>query len=129
MYSIDDKEYPCTTSLAMRYIGGKWKSVILIHLIFGELRYNEIKKVIPTITERALSLQLKQLEDDGLVQRIVYTDKAPLKVGYSLTEFGKTLIPILKSIAAWGKMVSETNDAVNVSGEVCEIGSNGVYKV
>ncbi|PWJ43085.1 winged helix-turn-helix transcriptional regulator [Sediminitomix flava] len=102
MYKLEDKVYPCDTSLTMRFIGGKWKSVILIHLLDGTKRYNEIRKLIPTITERTLSLQLKQLEDDKLIIREVYTDKPPLKVEYKLTEFGKTLEPVLKSIADWG---------------------------
>lgn len=66
------------------------------------MRYNELRKIIPTITERTLSLQLKQLEEDGLITRKVYTSKPPLKVDYTLTEFGKTLIPVLNAIAEWG---------------------------
>lgn len=91
----------------MGLIGGKWKSVILFHLISGKLRYSEIRKQMPTVTERTLSLQLKQLKSDGLVKRKVYTGKPPLKVEYSLTELGKTLIPLLKSIAEWGDYVVE----------------------
>lgn len=102
MYKIDDTLFPCSTSLTMKFIGGKWKSVILIHLKNGTMRYNELRKIIPTITERTLSLQLKQLEEDGLITRKVYTSKPPLKVDYTLTEFGKTLIPVLNAIAKWG---------------------------
>lgn len=102
MYKIDDTLFPCSTSLTMKFIGGKWKSVILIHLKNGTMRYNELRKIIPTITERTLSLQLKQLEEDGLITRKVYTSKPPLKVDYTLTEFGKTLIPVLNAIAEWG---------------------------
>ncbi|GAL01960.1 transcriptional regulator [Nonlabens ulvanivorans] len=86
----------------MGIIGGKWKTVIIYHLIEGPLRYNELRKEMPTVTERTLSLQLKTLEEDGIVERKVYTTKPPLKVEYSLTEFGKTLIPLIKSIADWG---------------------------
>lgn len=95
-------EYPCCTSLTMGIIGGKWKSVILFHLMNGKLRYNELRKTMPAVTERTLSLQLKSLEEDGLIHRQVYTSKPPLKVEYSLTDFGKTLIPLIKSIAQWG---------------------------
>ncbi|GAK91713.1 transcriptional regulator [Nonlabens ulvanivorans] len=102
MYSFKGKEYPCCASLTMGIIGGKWKTVIIYHLIEGPLRYNELRKEMPTVTERTLSLQLKTLEKDGIVERKVYTTKAPLKVEYSLTEFGKTLIPLIKSIADWG---------------------------
>lgn len=102
MIKIHDKLFPCPTSAAMEFIGGKWKSVILSHLIEGKKRYNELRKEIPTITERTLSLQLKQLEIDGLINRKVYTKKPPLKVVYSLTEFGETVIPVLQVIIEWG---------------------------
>jgi len=107
MYHFKGKEYPCCASLTMGIIGGKWKTVILYHLMHGTLRYNELRKEMPTVTERTLSLQLKTLEEDGIVKRKVYTSKPPLKVEYSLTDFGKTLIPLIKSIADWGVMVVE----------------------
>ena len=105
MYKIKGKEYPCCTSVTMGIIGGKWKTVILFHLIEGPLRYNELRKLMQTVTERTLSLQLKTLEEDGVIQRKVYTTKPPLKVEYALTDFGKTLIPLLKSVADWGDYV------------------------
>ena len=103
MYTIDNKSYPCCTSVTMKFIGGKWKAVILHHLIGGAKRYNEIRKSIPTITERTLSLQLKQLEEDGIVERKVFTEKPPLVVEYELTDFGKTLLPVLEAITNWGE--------------------------
>ncbi|MDT0539036.1 helix-turn-helix domain-containing protein [Croceitalea sp. P059] len=109
MYVIRGKEYPCCTSITMGIIGGKWKTVILFHLINGPLRYNELKKEIKAVTERTLSLQLKSLEEDGVIRRKVYTTKPPLKVEYSLTDFGKTLIPLLQSIAEWGDFVVENH--------------------
>jgi DNA-binding HxlR family transcriptional regulator len=105
MYNINGKEYPCCTSVTMGIIGGKWKTVILYHLIDEVLRYNELRSKIPNVTERTLSLQLKDLEGDGVIKRKVYTSKPPLKVEYSLTDFGKTLIPLLQSIADWGDFV------------------------
>ena len=113
MYSIENKQYPCSTSLTMKYIGGKWKAVILIHLI-EKKRYSELRKECLLITERTLSLQLKELEADGLITRMVYTSKPPLKVDYELTEFGKTLIPLLKAIAQWGKETAGKNDKIEI---------------
>ena len=107
MYQINGKDYPCCTSVTMGLIGGKWKTVILYHLIEGTLRYNQLRKKMEGVTERALSLQLKQLQQDGLVKRKVYASKPPLKVEYSLTPFGETLIPLLQSIADWGDYVVE----------------------
>ncbi len=114
MYSIDNKKYPCSTSLTMRYIGGKWKTAILIHLI-EKKRYNELRKKLKMVTERTISLQLKELEEDGLVKRTVHTSKPPLKVDYELTDFGKTLIPLLQAIALWGKKTAENNEKINVA--------------
>jgi len=112
MYTVDDKPYPCCTSVTMRFIGGKWKAVILFYLIDGAKRYNELRKLIPTITERTLSLQLKQLEEDSIIDRKVFTEKPPLMVEYSLTDFGKTLLPVLKEITKWGQ------DAVEISKKI-----------
>ncbi|GAF05469.1 winged helix-turn-helix transcriptional regulator [Saccharicrinis fermentans] len=109
MYKFKGKEYPCCASLTMGVIGGKWKSVIIFHLIEGGLRYNQLRKEMPTVTERALSLQLKTLEEDGVIKRTVHTSKPPLKVEYSLTEFGKTLIPVIQAIANWGVFVVENH--------------------
>lgn len=112
MYTIDNKKYPCCTSVTMRFIGGKWKAVILYHLIDGAKRYNELRKVIPTITERTLSLQLKQLEEDHIIDRKVFTEKPPLMVEYTLTDFGKTLLPVLEAITDWGKTAPERSKKI-----------------
>lgn len=113
MYSIDNKQYPCSTSLTMKYIGGKWKAVILIHLI-EKKRYNELRKELPMVTERTISLQLKELEEDGLITRTVHTSKPPLKVVYELTAFGVSLIPLLKAVAQWGKEAAKSNSRVKI---------------
>lgn len=105
MHIFNGREYPCCASLTMGVIGGKWKTVILYYLLDDALRYNELRKKMPKATERTLSLQLKMLEDDGIIVRIVYSDKPPLKVEYALTDFGKTLKPLIKSIAEWGDYV------------------------
>ena len=109
MYQFKGKEYPCCASLTMGVIGGKWKTVILFHLINKTLRYHELRKEMPTVTERTFSLQLKTLESDGIIKRKVYTSKPPLKVEYSLTKFGETLIPLIQAIADWGDFVIETH--------------------
>lgn len=107
MHKFNGKAYPCCASLTMGVIGGKWKTVILYHLMHKTLRYNELRKQMPTVTERTLSLQLKTLEKDNIIKRKVYTSKPPLKVEYSLTEFGQTLIPLIQAIADWGDFVVE----------------------
>jgi len=103
---LDSKLYPCTVSIAMDLIGGKWKAVILYHLKDTDKRYSELRRDIPAITEMTLSLQLKQLENDGLLLRTVEGKKPPIKVVYSLTDFGKSCIPLLNAITEWGNEVA-----------------------
>ncbi len=89
-----------TTTLAI--IGGKWKILILYHLCAGTQRFNELRRLLPDITQRMLTLQVRELEDDGIVHREVYP-QVPPKVEYSLTAFGATLIPVIEVMDAWGK--------------------------
>ena len=92
----------------MDLIGGKWKAVILYHLQQGNMRFSELSKDMPSVTEMTLSLQLKQLEQDGMVSREVFGAKPPIKVVYSLTDIGKSFIPVLDAITKWGNhLVSE----------------------
>lgn len=102
---VGEKVYPCSVSLAMDLVGGKWKTVILYHLKDHEKRYSELRKELFSVTEMTLSIQLRQLEKDGLVSRTVFGEKPPIKVVYALTEFGKTVIPVLEAITQWGNQI------------------------
>jgi DNA-binding HxlR family transcriptional regulator len=104
---LNGKAYPCTVSLAMDLIGGKWKTVILYHLKEDAKRYSELLKEMQPVTEMTLSLQLRQLEKDGLIARKVYGKKPPFKVVYNLTDFGRTFIPALEAITAWGNAIAQ----------------------
>jgi len=95
--------------ITMDYIGGKWKTVVLWYLRYEVLRFGELKKKIPDITEKMLSIQLKALEENGLIKRTVFGEKPPIRVEYSLTDFGKTLIPTLDAIAKWGRELGQQN--------------------
>ena len=103
---VNNRVYPCTVSLAMDLVGGKWKAVILYHLKDASKRYSELRKEMPGVTERTLSLQLKQLEEDELISRQVYGVKPPIKVVYSLTDFGKSFLPVLDAIVGWGNQIA-----------------------
>lgn len=83
-------------------IGGKWKGIILYHLIDGTKRFNEFRRLHPEITQSMLTLQLRELERDGIIHREVYKEVPP-RVEYSLTDFGRTLEPIIVSMKAWGE--------------------------
>jgi len=93
----------CSIEYTLKKIGGKWKTVILWHLgTDGTLRYNELRKLLPGVAHKVLSQQLKELEEDGFINRTQY-DTIPPKVEYSMTDLGMTLMPILKQMHAWGK--------------------------
>ncbi|MFC5452449.1 winged helix-turn-helix transcriptional regulator [Paenibacillus aestuarii] len=83
-------------------IGGKWKGIILYHLTDGPKRFNEFQHLHPGITRFMLTLQLRELERDGIIHREVYKEVPP-RVEYSLTDFGRTLDPIILSMKAWGE--------------------------
>ncbi|ANF47465.1 MULTISPECIES: winged helix-turn-helix transcriptional regulator [Priestia] len=92
----------CPVETTLDVIGGKWKGIILYHLIDGKKRFNEFRKLYPAITQRMLTLQLRELEKDGIVHREIYKEIPP-KVEYSLTEFGRSLEPIILLMKDWGE--------------------------
>ena len=94
-------EYKCPFEVTMEIIGGKYKGVIIGHLIDKTLRYNELQKLISHATPKMLIQQLKELEADGIIQRKLYP-VVPPKTEYSLTDFGQTLAPILDAMCNWG---------------------------
>ncbi len=117
MYLMDGLEYHCAMDVTMKYIGGKWKTVVLWYLKNKTYRFGELKKQIPDITEKMLSLQLKALQEDGLVKRESF-DEVPLRVEYSLTDFGISLIPVINAIAKWGCDLAETKGSlVQIEGD------------
>lgn len=99
---MNGRTYHCALDITMDYIGGKWKTVVLWYLRNDKRRFGELKKQIPQITEKMLSMQLKELEKDGIISRKVYAEVPP-KVEYFLTPEGKTLLPILEELAKWGR--------------------------
>jgi len=104
---IEGKRYRCFFELTLIVIGGKWKPIILYQLAReGIMRFSDLKREIPEVTERMLSRQLRELERDGLIHREVYK-QVPPKVEYSLTKLGCSLIPILISMREWGVAYEE----------------------
>lgn len=92
----------CPVEASLEIFGGKWKGIILFHLLEETLRFNELQRVCGSVTQRMLTKQLRDLEDHGLINRKVYPEVPP-KVEYSLTEIGKTLRPIILELKAWGE--------------------------
>jgi DNA-binding HxlR family transcriptional regulator len=87
--------------MTLDVIGGKWKGVILYHLLGGTKRFNALRRLLPGVTQRMLTLQLRELEQDGLIKRTVYAEVPP-RVEYDLTEFGASLEPLIQMMADWG---------------------------
>jgi DNA-binding HxlR family transcriptional regulator len=109
MSRMQDKMFNCEKELTLSVIGGKWKMLILWHLgKEGTKRFGELKALMPGITQRMLVNQLRELEQDLIVNREVYP-VVPPKVEYSLTEQGRSLMPILDAMYQWGKNYMETN--------------------
>lgn len=111
---MDGQIYHCALDVTMHFIGGKWKTVVLWYLRKGRMRFSELKRQIPGITEKMLSLQLRQLEKAGIIEREVFPEVPP-RVEYFLSKEGQTLLPMLEAMAAWGRKKSKS------AGELFEI--------
>ncbi|MBP2636958.1 MAG: transcriptional regulator, HxlR family [Firmicutes bacterium] len=111
-------EYQCSMELTLDLIGGKWKALILWHLGENTLRFSELKKTLPKITQKMLTQQLRELEASGLVNRYIYT-QIPPKVEYSLTPAGKSLLPILDTLCQWGFNYATTAKEINKEHTAC----------
>ncbi|MGL4799367.1 MAG: winged helix-turn-helix transcriptional regulator [Cellulosilyticaceae bacterium] len=105
---VSCSQYRCEIEITLEVIGGKWKSLILWNLgIHKVIRYNEFRNIIPDISQKMLTQQLRFLEKNLLVTRKVYNQVPPM-VEYSLTDLGERLLPILKQMDVWGKNFVDT---------------------
>jgi DNA-binding HxlR family transcriptional regulator len=92
----------CAVESALAVIGGRWKGVVLYWLLGGKRRFGELRRQLPNCSQRVLTLQLRELEQDGLVKRTVYAEVPP-RVEYELTAFGRSLEPVLSGLKEWGE--------------------------
>lgn len=100
MIKYNNKKYVCLLDLAMDFIRGKWKAVILCHLLNEPKRFLELQRITNGVSHKVLTEKLKELEEDNLIQKIVY-DENPPKVEYKLTPMGKDLSMAIKEIEKW----------------------------
>lgn len=98
---VVSKNPHCAVALCLSVISGRWNGIIIYHLLTGTKRFNELRKLIPGVTQRMLTAQLRELEKRGVIRREVFP-VVPPHVEYSLTDFGKTLEPVITRIEEWG---------------------------
>jgi DNA-binding HxlR family transcriptional regulator len=109
----------CGMAVALRVVGGRWKPAILCRLVERTMRYSELRDSIEGISERMLVAQLRELEREGVIRRVVYAEVPP-RVEYKVTELGHTMRPMLNAMADWGAMrrdLEDQNAAGQTSGE------------
>ncbi|RBL94079.1 winged helix-turn-helix transcriptional regulator [Chitinophaga flava] len=102
MITLNDKTYTCPVDVTLGFIGGKWKLLILAHLHqFGQRSYVQLRENLPGVSEKMLSQQLKELEQDFLITKNILSKK-PYRVEYALSEDGKSLAPLYEFVSDWG---------------------------
>jgi DNA-binding HxlR family transcriptional regulator len=95
------KHFGCPVQATSNVLAGKWKVLIVWHLSFGSLRFAEIRDLLPGVSEKVLTAQLRELERDKVIRRLV-ADTVPPRVDYMLSDAGKELIPVMEGMCAWG---------------------------
>jgi len=97
-----DPKSGCAVELTLSIIGGIWKPLLLFHVLTGKKRFMELTRLIPSATQRMLTLQLRELEADGLIVRHVHAEVPP-RVKYEATPLARTLAPVMRSLREWGE--------------------------
>jgi DNA-binding HxlR family transcriptional regulator len=92
----------CPVEATLELIGGKWKGLVLYHLLQATMRFNELRRKMPSVTQRMLTRQLRELEGVGLILRTVYAEVPP-RVEYALTAEGESLRPVILALREWGR--------------------------
>ena len=106
----------CDVEATLSVIGGRWKAILVCHLLDGRKRFGELRRLTPNATERMITLQLRELEADGVISRHVYAEVPP-RVEYELTEFGRSLEAILLLMQEWGSTFKAHRLAEESAGE------------
>ena len=114
---MNQTHYRCPVETTLSVVGGKWKVLILWSLFDGTKRFSELQRAMPQITRKMLTQQLRELENDELIKRTVYP-QVPPKVEYSLSDYGKTLMPVMESMAEWGFMHMERSSLM-IGDNIC----------
>ena len=92
----------CDVEATLSVVGGRWKPVLVCHLLQGRKRFGELRRLVPNATERMITQHLRELESDGVIDRHVFAEVPP-RVEYEVTEFGRSLEPVLEAMQEWGR--------------------------
>lgn len=112
---MECKFFNCNMELTLDIIGGKWKPIMIYHIGNNKkLRYGELKRLIPQISERVLSRELRELETSSIISRTEYKEKV-LRVEYALTEIGEDVLPLLNELTRWGQKYNSKYQYADVS--------------
>ena len=101
MYYINDKEYRCSVAVTLDIFNDRWKLAIIWHLLDGDKRFKDLHETISEITQKTLTVKLKELEEKNIIHREVYAEVPP-RVEYTLTDIGYSLSPLLDAMDDWG---------------------------
>ncbi len=119
MYKINDKEYECSVAVTIDVFNDKWKLLIIWHLLDGEKRFKEIDEIFHNVSQKTLTVKLKELEQKNLITREVFPEVPP-KVVYSLTPAGERLRPMLKNMYHWGISYVQEHGEITECDHCCE---------
>jgi DNA-binding HxlR family transcriptional regulator len=120
-----DPKSGCAVELTLSVIGGVWKPLILFHLLVGKKRFMELARAIPDVTQRMLTLQLRELETDGLVTRHVFAEVPP-RVEYDVSPLGRTLGPLMLALRDWGEGYRAEQQKLPPIQALCAVDQGGV---
>ena len=119
MYKINDKEYECSVAVTLDIFNDKWKLFIIWHLLSEEKRFKDLHECIPEVSQKTMTIKLKELELKNIIHREVFAEVPP-KVVYSLTPAGKRLRPLFKDMFKWGISYVEEHGEVLEGSKCCE---------
>lgn len=119
MYCINDKEYKCSVSVTLDVFNDRWKLAIIWHLLNGNKRFKDLHEDISEITQKTLTVKLKELEEKNIIHREVFAEVPP-KVVYSLTEVGEKLRSVLEEMYKWGILYTSKHGKITKQNS-CEV--------
>lgn len=113
MPELDKTEIVCPSDVFLQVIKGKCKTTLIVLIKKNRNRFTEMKKTLPTISERTIAKQLRELENDGIITRKVFNE-VPLRVEYYLTKYGESIYPVVREMRKWGYMHLQQHDPQNI---------------